>query len=419
MTASRLTLVSFASIAIALAAIAIWCAVSGHAYYALPIGAVSCVVVGIGLTAVRSIDEAVSALEHESEKHKQTLAQVGVQSSVIDDLADGIDVALFICDARGVIEYANKRALSSFKLDNVTGRSLLAMTLSHELESLVLECSGHRKQIHREVALSYPDERTYLAHLWMPKNTSNRVFLTLFDITDLRRLERVRQDFVANVSHELRTPLTLIRAMAETLLDADDPEPTESQQRYLDKIVGEVDRLTSISRDLLTLSAAESTHAKREPVDITDVVRGVCSQLLETAHDKGLELTYEGDEGAYTLANPLQIGQVVTNLVQNAISYTPQGSVTARVRQDESWISIEVQDTGIGISSENQQRVFERFFRVDKARSRATGGTGLGLAIVRHIVESHGGKVSLKSILGQGSTFTITLPVVDPEPKAA
>ena len=345
------------------------------------------------------------------EREQFALAERDHERSVVDALADGLDVAIFVCDARAMILHANRRAKELFGFPAFAGKTILQVTLSPDLERLVQSASASplTDSIVVELTFSYPTEIVGRCKAWVSAMLPDRVYVSVYEITDLRRLERVRRDFVANVSHEMRTPLTLMRTMAETLLDPDEPE--EKRIRYLERIVDEVDRLSSISQDLLELTSAESNPVRKQACDLSLVTKGVVNQLLDKAKDRGLELTFEGPEALEIAANPLQMTQVLINLIDNALNYTAEGSVAVRLFKHDDHAVISVSDTGIGISSEHVGRVFERFYRVDKARSRGTGGTGLGLSIVKHIVESHGGTISLESTLNVGSTFTISLPI--------
>lgn len=350
----------------------------------------------------------------EAALHRQTQAEVlqaqlEEQRNAVDAMADGLEIAIFICDAKANILYANHRAIELFRFGRPVGRNILAVTLSHDLEQLVLEGCKTRIPQNAEIAFTFPDERVGHAQVWAADERSDRVFLSVYEITDLRRLERVRQDFVANVSHELRTPLTIIRSLAETLVD-DEPAISERSTRYLNNIISEVDRLSLISQDLLILSAAESNPVRKQECDTAEVFRSAVSQLLAKAKEKGLSLTYEGPDRAIVEANASQMTQVALNLIDNAIKYTSFGRIEVKLAVEHQSVKILVADTGIGIPSDQITRIFERFYRVDRARSRATGGTGLGLSIVKHIVEAHGGTVSVESSLNHGSTFTIELP---------
>lgn len=235
----------------------------------------------------------------------------------------------------------------------------------------------------------------------------------LHDITDLERLERVRKDFVANVSHELRTPLTAIRGYAETLLDGaiDDQE---NNRNFLEKIRAHSIRLNNIASDLLVLSDLESGRppAPPEPVSVRAAVEAAVRTMESEARVRGVSLRCNGVESAEVMGHRTRLEQALVNLLDNAVKFNRKGGeVTIEVERDESNVRITVTDTGIGIPSEDLPRIFERFYRVDKARSREVGGTGLGLSIVKHTVERMGGSVEVDSQLGKGSRFTIALPV--------
>jgi two-component system phosphate regulon sensor histidine kinase PhoR len=235
--------------------------------------------------------------------------------------------------------------------------------------------------------------------------------LVLHDLTELRRLEAVRRDFVANVSHELKTPLTSICGYTETLL-ADQPEP-EVARRFLEVIHSNGRRMQRLVDDLLDLSRIESGRwqPEPEPVDVETVAREVWSALGERAARSEVSLTIEADPAAPLVADPDAVRQVLVNLLDNALRYTPPGGgITCRTLREGDGVALVVADTGSGIASEHLARVFERFYRADPSRSRAEGGTGLGLAIVKHLVEAHGGRVSARSALGEGATFSAWFP---------
>jgi two-component system phosphate regulon sensor histidine kinase PhoR len=201
--------------------------------------------------------------------------------------------------------------------------------------------------------------------------------------------------------------------MTETLLD-EDPPNAELAARYLPKIISEVDRLSLISNDLLILSAAESNPVRRQSTDIAEIFKSTVEQLTRKALDKGLSISYRGPASLIIAANSSQMAQVAINLIDNAINYTQAGKVEVEVAEQEDSAIVRVKDTGIGIEGEHLPRIFERFYRVDKARSRVTGGTGLGLSIVKHLVEAHGGSIQVDSKLNEGSTFEIRLPIHAP-----
>ena len=368
------------------------------------IAAIFALVSGKHLTSV--IKEAETANTRAELLQRQILRQ----REVVDALADGLDVSIFLCDAKGTVEYANKTAATLFRFREPHNRSILALTVSADLQRIVEAAAIQPRRIEEDVLLRVPEERFGIAQAWADPKDSERIFLTIFETTNLRRMERARKDFVANVSHELRTPLTTIRAMSETLLDSTSEERDSLAPRYLGKIVHEVDRLTEIAQDLLTLSIAESTELEKSPVNFTEIVREAFENLQKRAASKDLLLEMGEMEPIELVVNENQMSQVATNIIINAIKYTDSGGVKVEVRRANGGAELTVTDTGIGIPMEDQSRIFERFYRVDKGRSRASGSTGLGLSIVKHIVEAHGGRVSVESTLHIGSVFKVWLP---------
>jgi signal transduction histidine kinase len=235
--------------------------------------------------------------------------------------------------------------------------------------------------------------------------------LALLDLTRLRRLETVRRDFVANVSHELKTPLTVVRGFAETL--ADDDPPVETRRQFAHSIATHTRRMQRLVDDLLDLSRIESGGWVPEPhdVDLAAVVGDDISAARATADRKGIRLdVVVGPDAATVFADATALRQVIGNLVENAIRHTATGAVTLRAAREGHGVTVSVSDTGCGIASEHLLRIFERFYRVDPARSREEGGTGLGLSIVKHLVDAHGGRVRAESTLGTGTTVTAWFP---------
>ena len=237
--------------------------------------------------------------------------------------------------------------------------------------------------------------------------------VVLHDVTRLRRLEAVRRDFVANVSHELKTPVTSIKGFAETLVDGAIDDPAAAR-RFLRIISGQADRLNSIIEDLLALSALEESrgaHVDLQEIGLRDVLTVAADVCSPKAEAKGISLLVECPQGLYVDANPPLLEQAVVNLLDNAVKYSPDGTtVRITAAPDDGEVVIAVSDEGQGVSREHLPRLFERFYRVDKARSRDLGGTGLGLSIVKHVTQVHGGRVSVDSAIGRGSTFRIHLP---------
>ncbi|MBS1714886.1 MAG: hypothetical protein JST30_11185 [Armatimonadetes bacterium] len=351
-------------------------------------------------TTVERLTAKAALLEAESQKNRAAL----------DGLADGLDVWIFLVDAKGDVLYANERAHQVFGRNDLASRSILAATFSRELTEMVQSAAQGQDPPLLEIVFGSPYDKTGMARVWPESPERSHFFVSVTDVTDLRRLERVRRDFVANVSHELRTPMATIRAMAETILD--EPEaPVEASRRYLEKVMSEIDRLTRISNDLLALSKAESKPPAQGRVDLSETANAAIQQISAKAKRKGIKTGSDIEPGIIVTGSEEQLTQVLLNLLENAVNYTTEGSVDVALHRVDGSAEFTVVDTGIGIPSEDLPRIFERFYRVDKARSRASGGTGLGLSIVRHIVESHGGKTGVESRLNEGSRFWFTLPL--------
>jgi signal transduction histidine kinase len=248
--------------------------------------------------------------------------------------------------------------------------------------------------------------------------------LVFLDVSPLRRLQDVRRDFVANASHELKTPLTAIRGYSETLLD---PElPPALRQQFTETVQANAERLQCIVDDLLDLSRIESGgwRAEPEPLAVEEAARVAWAAFSIPAEEKGVHFRCDAEPQLQQVhADPSALHQIFTNLFSNALRFTPAGGVITvaigPAPQRPGWTCIEVSDTGTGIAAVHLPRIFERFYRVDPARSRAEGGTGLGLAIVRHLVEAHGGTAEARSSLGQGTTIRFTLPAHLTSPRSS
>jgi two-component system phosphate regulon sensor histidine kinase PhoR len=286
----------------------------------------------------------------------------------------------------------------------------------HELYTVVETVLRTGEPLEREIRLQPGGERVYRVSAVPIRDEGGGqegAVLVLRDVTQVRQLERMRSEFVANVSHELRTPLTSIRGFAETLREgaAEDPQV---RARFLGIIIAEANRLQRLLDDLLTLSYVENRQVelKAGRAAVEETAAEVVALLGPLAEAKKLELRLNLSSPLPPVnVHPDYLRQIMVNLVDNAIKYTPRGGkveIAARVQGQA--VQVEVRDTGIGIPAEALPRLFERFFRVDKARSRELGGTGLGLAIVKHLLERHGGSISVRSAPGRGSTFTFTLP---------
>ena len=303
---------------------------------------------------------------------------------------------------------------------DLTGQTVLQATLSYEMQSMVSQAQRQQVAETRELRLTRDNGLVVLKVQVVPvasniSPNSAEYWLILEDVSELRRLETVRRDFVANVSHELRTPLASIRAMAETLQDGAMLD-TAVAERFVGLMVQEVERLTRLLEDILVLSQAESRAPEKTFFVLSDLIEQVIGRFHPQAKKAQVKLDFLPHSTTHLHANKDHIEQVLINLVDNAIKYTQSGGrVSVAIEATPTEVRVGVTDTGIGIMSQDLPRVFERFYRVDKARSRQSGGTGLGLAIVKNIVEMHGGVVTVQSEYGRGSTFSFILPQALPE----
>ncbi|WP_124726935.1 two-component system histidine kinase PnpS [Staphylospora marina] len=358
----------------------------------------------------RAINRMAYSLQQQVEELRRSERRLG---SVIETMESG----LLMVDATGRIRLANRAFEKMFGIpaSDLRGKSFERLTHPYDLAVLIKECAESGLQMRREIHLYYPEERMLQAHLspmWAEKSGIG-VVVVFHDLTAIRRLEQLRRDFVANVSHELKTPVTSIRGFAETLLDGA-MEDTRTLREFLTIILEESLRLERLVGDLLDLSRIESKQFRLEleTVQVDELVRGAVKTMEDRIRAKGQTLTVEIPETFQAEVDVDRVRQILLNLLSNAMVYTPEGgAIRVRAeRGDGDWI-LSVEDTGVGIPPEDLPRIFERFYRVDKARARHSGGTGLGLAIVKHLVEAHRGKLEVKSRLGEGTMFIMRFPL--------
>ena len=338
-------------------------------------------------------------------------------------ILDALDDGVLLLDGAGRLLIANPAARSWFGLpdDLRPGLPLKRVLGVPQVSALAEQAAEARAPVVGNLTLVFPEPRTLALRAFplADRGPTGRIVVTMTDITQRRRLEVLRRDFVANASHELKTPVAAVRALAETLLTAlpDDPE---AGRRFAERIGREAERLDLLTRDLLDLSRVERGALDVEPVDLVGLVKEVVGGYADRAEERRIKLRTEVEPGVALRGDRAQLGLLLSNLIDNALRYTPaKGAVCVRLNAAESRAVLQVHDTGQGIPAGELSRVFERFYRVDKARTRQTGGTGLGLAIVRHVAEAHGGTVRVDSELGRGSTFTVALPVAGPPPPPA
>jgi two-component system phosphate regulon sensor histidine kinase PhoR len=296
-----------------------------------------------------------------------------------------------------------------------TGMPLLELVRDPGLLELITRVLTTGERLERRLTLPAAEDHIFEVLAGPLAGASTRGALAiLHDVTELERLERVRKDFVANVSHELRTPLAAILGYAETLLDGA-LEDRENNRRFIEIIHAQATHLSNISSDLLALSELESNQAATEPhaVSIRSVLESALRTVESGARLRGVRLLCGRVENISVPGNELRLEQVFVNLLDNAVKFNrPNGEVRLEARELDGRACIVIRDTGIGIPSKDLPRIFERFYRVDKGRSREMGGTGLGLSIVKHAIEQMNGTIKVESRLGEGSEFVITLPAV-------
>ena len=350
----------------------------------------------------------------ESTKDRQ-LAKAKNYNQKLQALSEASGASVIMVDEKGIIVHANSTAQATFDLgnDSLKGKSLIQATLSTDILAIAQETAQSGQEQSADVSMPGGNSRILKVSAFpfdMGLSGEKEIMMVIVDVTGIRKLETIRRDFVANVSHELRTPLASIRAIAETL-QGGALEDKEVAPQFLETIITEVDRLARISEDLLVLSDAESNEPKKESFDITALIRNVVHRLESKAQNSKISIEIVAPSEMSVWANYDQMDQVLVNLIDNAIKYTAaDGKVKIVAENGNDGASISVTDTGIGIMAEDLPRIFERFYRVDKARSRASGGTGLGLSIVKNITEAHGGEVRVTSEYNHGTTFLFTIP---------
>ena len=353
----------------------------------------------------RELESKISEIEDEKSR----------LSAILRHMAE----AVIAVDQRKQIVMVNPSAQAMLGVQEkaILGRNLIEIVRNQKADEILDEALQKKCAIVAEINLHYPSRKTLKASAVGISGAEGMVsgILVLSDVTEMRKLENLRRDFVANVSHELRTPLTSIKGFIETLL-AGALEDSKRSEGFLKMMEQDASRLTRLIDDLLELSKIESkeTTLKKKPLILKEEVDQVVSIFHPRLAEKKLSIENDILTNGFprVLADRDQLKQVLVNLVDNAIKFNREGGrILFKARKTEDKVEVSIEDTGIGISKDAIPRIFERFFRVDKARSREQGGTGLGLAIVKHIVESHGGNVSCESVLGKGSKFSFTLPV--------
>ncbi|APZ49426.1 hypothetical protein BW721_06880 [Jeotgalibaca sp. PTS2502] len=370
---------------------------------------------GIDYPEIMALGQTVNKLADSLEEKNRTILQSNERLSA---LLDRLIVGVVLLDSEQRIEMMNPAVYQILGIDeNLLGRSFLEMSKSYGLVQIIQQTYQKKKNRNEEIYIYYPNERILDVNtMVVPDAKGNQVIVLLYDITEIRRLEKVRTDFVANASHELRTPVTALKGFSEVLLDGALDDPDRLRQ-FLEIIYKESKRLEILVNDILELSRVEQKQVpmKREWISLNETVERCFKIIKPQAAAKGLKLRLLSNNAdpIRFIGDQSRLEQILNNLIYNAVNYTDKGGkISVLLEETEDEIVFHVADTGIGIPEESIERLFERFYRVDKGRSRNSGGTGLGLSIVRYLVQNMGGTISVKSTLGLGSTFTVHLPKV-------
>jgi len=371
----------------------------------------------IGSTEITSLAETMNQMAEQLEDRLQTvIKEKNQREAILSSMVEGV----LAVDTAGNIISLNKAAAKFFQVvqpETAPGRSIEEVFRNVKLQKFI--GSVLKGQETRECELTVQHSEIYHlqargTNLLGVQGARIGAVVVFNDVSRLRRLENLRSDFVANVSHELKTPITSIKGFIETLLDGAMNDPVEAD-RFLEIVAKHADRLNAIIDDLLTLSRLEQggiEEMEMQPAGFAELMSSAVEVCAHRAAKKEIAIQIECPENLSASVNPPLIEQALINLIGNAVKYSLSGkTVTVRATTEQDGIILSVADQGYGIESEHLERLFERFYRVDKGRSRQEGGTGLGLAIVKHIAQAHGGSVSVKSAFGEGSTFSILLPV--------
>ncbi|MBD3226012.1 MAG: HAMP domain-containing protein [Caldithrix sp.] len=366
---------------------------------------------------VNQLAEALNEMAGQlNEKIKTIELQKSELKTILDSMAEG--VLAVNCEEKVIMINAAARQLLGIDGKHVHDRYIQEVSRNTQLQNIINRTLQSGKFIEDEIIMRRTEIRYVQTHgtrLNSEMGQTIGALIVMNDVTRLRRLEQVRRDFVANVSHEIRTPLTSIKGFVETLYDGAIEHP-ETARKFLDIITRQANRLNAIIDDLMALANLEQDEERAaiqfEIKAVKDVMDSAVEICQPSASQKNIHLTIECDGQLSVSMNPMLLEQALVNLIENAVKYSPNGThIKLACDTDAQWAHLTVQDEGIGIPKEHIARIFERFYRVDKARSRKLGGTGLGLAIVKHIVKLHNGKLSVDSLVGKGSTFNMYLPL--------
>jgi two-component system phosphate regulon sensor histidine kinase PhoR len=339
-----------------------------------------------------------------TDRIRALFSELSQQKEEIATIIDSLQGSLLVIGPDEKVVLSNKSFQRIAGSDRIEGRFYWEVVREAEFSRLIKAAFSGRKSLTGDIVTG--DTSYFCSVSYLP--AKQEVVIVMTDISEIRRLEKIKKDFTVNVSHELRTPLSAIKGYVETLEDSID----EKSRRYLDIVKRHTERLINIVEDLLSLSDLEEKGIAFGPVQLNDVVNDVLSIFTQKLERKQLALKLNTENGLPSVAGDrFRLEQMLINLIDNAIKYTESGTIEITARRKGDALELAVSDTGIGIPQTDLERIFERFYVVDKSRSRKLGGTGLGLSIVKHIVLLHNGTVHVDSKPGKGTVFTVTLPV--------
>jgi two-component system phosphate regulon sensor histidine kinase PhoR len=376
------------------------------------------------LSKGNEFDELGQTLNNLSKTLSKRMRQLERNHNELLVVLEGMKEGVIAVDGSDCIRFANEAVCRMFSLDvnRDEGRPIWEVLRNQMIETTVHKAREGDEPFHGKIELLTPHEQHLsLSASAIPSSSQSSssktpgVIIVFHDVTEIHRLENMRRDFVANVSHELKTPLASIQAFAETLIDGAIHDE-ENNTLFLTRIVEQSDRLNMLIQDLLSITRLESGDNVTDfaSVDLTEITQRCLNDHQSHAAKKNITLVSKQTDSVWVFAEVDGLMQILDNLIDNALKYTPeQGTVTVDIQAKPQAVHLKVTDTGIGIPVEHQDRIFERFYRVDKARSRQLGGTGLGLAIVKHLVNAFGAEVDVISAPNQGTTFHITFSLVD------
>jgi len=362
--------------------------------------------VNVSVESEDEIGELAKGFNTMAERLESSFTEISHQRNELESIISSISEGLLVLDREGKIIKYNKAAEYISDIKDIQGKYYWEAFLSRDLQEFVSKGIGGPSR--KEIILK---NRTFIVSI-TPVRPVDLSVVVMHDITELKEMDGLKRDLVTSVSHELRTPLTVIKGFTETLIE-ENKEKAGSDNKYLSIIKHNTDRLINIVRDLFELSSLEDKESRLniEDVDLKALIQAVLTGLSEQAKAKGLSLNSSVSQTPVVVrGDAFRLEQLFTNIIDNAIKYTDKGSVDISISSDANYARVEIKDTGIGIPREHLRRIFDRFYVVDKSRSRKLGGTGLGLAIAKHIAELHTGSIEVDSAPYRGTTFTVILP---------